>query len=475
MWRRLRDFWSTILGGLAMCIALIPIFIALGFPEMTPSWLRGAISLVLKLAVVAVAEIIVLAVCLFAIQVVGSLISGNGPPNLRRSSAIDHDVERDCVQLCWRGYRNPGMDPFRYVDVFWFAGGVLGMVAKATEQTAYVVFRGTSETGNWVMTNAQAHMAKASAVMGRQRDGASDIAGGVHQGFLKAFVDLWMPDASTAESDTPDPCPKPSKRWKTKAWPSDQKIGWTKWLLAPFWALLLYGPFVVVTGLWPDGLSVVTKWPGRLGIVLFVLFVIQAVFASGTFEHFFGREHRLAVGPPLLDIVEPLVAKHVIFTGHSLGGALATLAFADYCDRFRDRSAQLVTFGAPQAGNGAFLRWLKCLRDERPGVRTEFCFIASLGDPVAHLPPSATFLPAASRKVSPLGALLSAVYCIGWLPYAWCYGNELGTEWSRLVSWRHGGGLSPAEHTGYCEAAMRSGGSKHAALPTAPVTRGPSS
>jgi hypothetical protein len=205
--------------------------------------------------------------------------------------------------------------------------------------------------------------------------------------------------------------------------------------------------------LWPNRLDDLTTDLGPLGVIVLALLVIQLVIAKGHFERFFGRAHGLAVGPPLLKVVERCRAKHVIFTGHSLGGALATLAFADYCVRFPDRSAQLVTFGAPQPGNEEFLRWLQRLPHKRPGVATDFCFIAHWGDPVAHLPPSATFFRAALTNFSLVGALLWAVYCIGWVPYALCYRNELGTEWSHLVSWRASAGMSSTEHTSYCEKA----------------------
>ncbi len=48
--------------------------------------------------------------------------------------------------------------------------------------------------------------------------------------------------------------------------------------------------------------------------------------------------------------------KRIIFTGHSLGGALATLAAAD-CKNFLPNYITCVTFGAPRVGNYHFMTY----------------------------------------------------------------------------------------------------------------------
>lgn len=61
------------------------------------------------------------------------------------------------------------------------------------------------------------------------------------------------------------------------------------------------------------------------------------------------------------DIFDKLVRifdnnKKIIFTGHSLGGALATLAAAD-CKHFAQNYITCVTFGAPRVGNYHFVKY----------------------------------------------------------------------------------------------------------------------
>lgn len=76
---------------------------------------------------------------------------------------------------------------------------------------------------------------------------------------------------------------------------------------------------------------------------------------------------------PLYQSLWPFLdGRPVWFTGHSLGGALATLAF----ERLQ-QNAFLVSFGAPRVGNQRF-----CKRVARPAFR-----VVNNNDIVPHLPP----------------------------------------------------------------------------------------
>jgi triacylglycerol lipase len=63
------------------------------------------------------------------------------------------------------------------------------------------------------------------------------------------------------------------------------------------------------------------------------------------------------------------------FTGHSLGAALATLAFS----RFRDPNISLYSFGCPRVGNSAF-------SERVPAIGDRVLRFVNLNDPVAHVP-----------------------------------------------------------------------------------------
>ena len=71
----------------------------------------------------------------------------------------------------------------------------------------------------------------------------------------------------------------------------------------------------------------------------------------------------------------------VIFTGHSLGGALASIAAVDYKVIFPDSDIRLVTFGAPRVGN----KNLKEAARDVLGLRN--CYrVVKIFDPVQFTP-----------------------------------------------------------------------------------------
>ncbi|ORX74117.1 alpha/beta-hydrolase [Linderina pennispora] len=60
-------------------------------------------------------------------------------------------------------------------------------------------------------------------------------------------------------------------------------------------------------------------------------------------------------GDTIVEAISDLVAKFptfkITFVGHSLGGALASVAAADFM--------QLFTYGQPRTGNSAYARWIE--------------------------------------------------------------------------------------------------------------------
>lgn len=68
----------------------------------------------------------------------------------------------------------------------------------------------------------------------------------------------------------------------------------------------------------------------------------------------------------------------LVITGHSLGGAVATLAAADL--RSQGYAADLYTYGSPRVGNGAFASWVSA----QSGITAR---VTHVNDPVPRLPP----------------------------------------------------------------------------------------
>jgi hypothetical protein len=102
--------------------------------------------------------------------------------------------------------------------------------------------------------------------------------------------------------------------------------------------------------------------------------------------------------------------KEIIVTGHSLGGALATLAVPDICSLFED-NITLITFAAPQVGNESFGKLIstfvppeKCIR-----VITSFDHVPHiLGTIFNHHPSKVLVLP--GTTVNPLDAHAPSTY-----------------------------------------------------------------
>ena len=384
-------------------------------------------GLLARMVAIALAAILIVAVATLMGGWLWSLIClpkrrDEGPLNLSPDEA-------SAAFYAFRGYGNPPDGILRYVERFWLEGGVFGFVDGTRKDTVYVVFRGTSEIGNWFLTNAQAHMVRAREVF------CKCVPGGVHNGFVKAFEDLWLDKSRTERRDPAAPAYTVSKF----AWP------------------LPYGTaFSAIFVRWPCTLPEHLQEKSALVVVFAVfasLVLVQRFFAWGRFEDGFRRRDTLRVGPALSKHVTGAETANVVFTGHSLGGALATLAFVDYCLKYPERRTTLVTFGAPRAGNDAFLTWL---RDRNTSGGVSVTAFADVGDPVPYMPPSSGFLGQMAPRCTWLSALLVGIYVIGWLPYAIAYKAHLGGGWRTCVRWSGSEGISPSRHFAYLTASMRS-------------------
>jgi hypothetical protein len=73
--------------------------------------------------------------------------------------------------------------------------------------------------------------------------------------------------------------------------------------------------------------------------------------------------------------------KNIFFTGHSLGGAVATVAATEMQKKFPDMTVNLVTFGAPKVGNKDYIKSIESL------LRNRITRAENSGDPVPCIPP----------------------------------------------------------------------------------------
>jgi hypothetical protein len=102
---------------------------------------------------------------------------------------------------------------------------------------------------------------------------------------------------------------------------------------------------------------------------------------AGALVHSGFKRYLDAVWPQVMQCVAGYRAnhpkQHICITGHSLGGALATLAFT----RLNDPASSLITFGCPRVGNPAYCKLIDTAADKRACYRA----IDNL-DIVTHVP-----------------------------------------------------------------------------------------
>lgn len=95
------------------------------------------------------------------------------------------------------------------------------------------------------------------------------------------------------------------------------------------------------------------------------------------FYEYFAHEHR----DNLTSLFKETSYNNIVFTGHSLGGAIATIAASYFGGEFSDKNIYCITFGAPRAGNAKFVK------EFRNRVFKSFRF-ENRNDFVTNMPPS---------------------------------------------------------------------------------------
>lgn len=313
------------------------------------------------------------------------------------------------------------------VSPFWLQSTKLVLLKRDNPKRAYVVFRGTESygIGTWFLINFQAastHFyvldpsltnSNGTPELPVQGTAAKAVAPGVvHQGFLRSWSQLWygtdiLDTTFLRSADSP-------------------------------WAILKRYGLILFTS---SGLTSLTDTSHTVSILvgLLAVFVTMAL-ESGSLERLFWKR-TLVHGKPMTENIDTLAGyEEVWFVGHSLGGAMATLAFSTYRNlclaQKKPDVAWLITFGSPLVGDDQFVIDFEAHHSGR------FLHIADKGDPVTYAPPVALpeLIQIGPSLISPSGLFITAL-SLFWTyvyPFLWQrQGNYANWRGSRGI-WRLG-------------------------------------
>jgi hypothetical protein len=303
---------------------------------------------------------------------------------------------------------------WRRVEQFRLAGE-LAAAARFTEsrgRTAFVAIRGTSPLGNWLFTNFQAYFRSfnvvdesLSAARSTRYQGGTyrtPVHGALHQGFYRAFSWLWYGTEPILGQTQPD-----------------KYVGISR--LFRYVVLFALVPVLLVLAFESSTAALVAALA-----VAFAFVTLE----SGVWEDVF-KENPTVQGREPFQLLEELNdCDQVVFTGHSLGGSIAAIAYCVYrcwclSSPTRKDNAFLVTFGAPRVGDVEFMEEF-CRNNSG-----RYCHIVHPGDPVPELPPNGLY-ELWNRKFlgrGPLGSVVLVLYPL-WAVVAFLYKNQRAARWS---------------------------------------------
>ena len=321
-------------------------------------------------------------------------------------------------------YSNKRADLFpeiRTVNRFWPVGDLIACTrVDESSNTAYVAIRGTSEIGNWVFTNFQAFFTPLYIVddsidcSGQDFQGGklrSPISGTMHQGFIRAFSWLWYGTEPVFNL----------REFKRQA-ALRQLMKYVIVFFGPMAVWLLLHSFFPSFGTTAQAL-----------LVSLLIGFLAACLENGVIEDFF-----LKTNPPSGTRLAVLIHDlnkydKVIFTGHSLGGAVASVAFAIYrtwckTDVSRLDNGHLVTFGSARLGDQVFVSSF----EEQHASR--ILHIQHPGDPVPQIPPNGMYELLARRfPVRGIGGFLLSLAFLPWTVFKYTWHVPRPARWSPKV------------------------------------------
>jgi hypothetical protein len=159
--------------------------------------------------------------------------------------------------------------------------------------------------------------------------------------------------------------------------------------------LLIFG--AVALGLLYIGAPSIVVMLTSLSVVLFLM-----AFSSGSIEGLFWNRMQKTGGGILPELrqrhAQAPSGAQISFVGHSLGGALATLAFVAYRNQHGLKThddVRLITFACPHVGDDDFVRYFETEHNGR------YRHVVSLADPITYSPPPVLtrLLPLLGRSV----------------------------------------------------------------------------
>jgi hypothetical protein len=325
----------------------------------------------------------------------------------------------------------------------------VAVIRPRPKSGTWVIFRGTENPGlgTWLLTNFQAASTEFRAIDpnlthrggARQKElpvqGAKSkivLPGVVHQGFFRTWSQLRY------GTDIPG---------TTFLEPSSARRLLVRYAVL---AAIVAASAASVRrlGFAPRPPAAFAAGAGTLSLIAVLL---TMAVESGSLERLFWRGRPSHDGVKFRDALDEPPDGRIWFVGHSLGGALATLAFAAHCNRFDKPGApcdaRLVTFASPLVGDRAFVKAFSQAHKGR------FVHVAYKADPVPLTPPPPplTLLRAGGRSLIGwwgLGLLTASallrLYPLFWerqRPYAtWERTGGLvrvGDSWNFMTLWRH--------------------------------------
>lgn len=292
---------------------------------------------------------------------------------------------------------------------------------KLDESIAVVAFRGSDNPLNWIFANFQAFFTRLAVIdpslrMSGQtlRINCAEIVrpfgGLIHQGFARAFSWLWYGTDILLEPE-----------------PATKAEAWRRVLLHGL--LITLFPLIWYAGNKFNFFNLSFYWPLAAA---FASYVVIVNWERGTFEALNRPSSDQEQNDPLRSQLEKLNRQStVIFTGHSLGGAMATLAFGTYrlwckSDAARSDNGLLITFGCPRLGDKAFVD------DFETEHHSRFLHVVNAGDPVPEVPPVSNDSNDAPMlwKRGLIGLVAAVLIAPLWKLYALGYGLTPPGRWS---------------------------------------------